>query len=80
VPSKTLAYDPLGRLFQVSAGSTTTQFLYDGDELVAEYTGASATPLRRYVHGTGIDDPIVWYEGASVTTAARRYMQTDHQG
>jgi RHS repeat-associated protein len=38
------------------------------------------TPLRRYVHGTGIDDPIVWYEGAGVTTAARRYMQTDHQG
>jgi RHS repeat-associated protein len=36
--------------------------------------------LRRYVHGMGVDDPIVWYEGASVTTAARRYMQADHQG
>lgn len=34
----TLAYDPMGRLFQVSSGAGTTQFLYDGDELVAEYS------------------------------------------
>ena len=47
----TLAYDPLGRLFQISGGSAgTTQFLYDGDELVAEYDSTGAI-LRRYVHG-----------------------------
>jgi YD repeat-containing protein len=37
-----LVYDPLGRLFQVGGAAGTTQFLYDGDELIAEYD-----PLRR---------------------------------
>lgn len=75
----TLVWDPLGRLFEVSAPSGTTQFLYDGDELVAEYNGAGAL-LRRYVHGAGIDDPLIWYEGMEVSGATRRSFQVDHQG
>ena len=35
--SGALAYDPLGRLRSYMAGGTTTEFLYDGDRLVAEY-------------------------------------------
>jgi len=46
-PNATLAYDPLGRLWQVSGGAGTTRFVYDGDRLVAEYN-ASGTLLRRY--------------------------------
>jgi YD repeat-containing protein len=60
-----LVYDPLGRLFQISSAAGTTQFLYDGDELVAEYNG-SGTLLRRYVHGDSDDDPLFWYEGAAL--------------
>lgn len=75
-----LTWDPLGRLFQTSGGSSgTTQFLYDGDELVAEYDGAGAL-ARRYVHGAGNDDPVVWYEGASTAAANRRFLYADHQG
>lgn len=74
-----LAYDPLGRLWQVSNGATTTRFLYDGDELVAEYDGAN-TLLRRYVHGGGDDDPLVWYEGAAVGSTNRRSLVADYQG
>ena len=72
----TLGYDPLGRLYQ-TAGSATTRFLYDGDELVAEYDG-SGNLLRRYVHGAGVDDPAIWYEGSGL--GDRRSMQADHQG
>jgi RHS repeat-associated protein len=72
-----LTYDPNGRLWQVSSGSTTTQFLYDGDQLSAEYNG-SGTLLRRYVHGTGVDDPLIWYEGSGLT--ARRSLQVNRQG
>jgi RHS repeat-associated protein len=73
--SVTLTYDPLGRLFRISGGASgTTQFLYDGDALVAEYDGAG-TRLRRYVHGIGADVPLVWYEGDS-----RRYLEANHQG
>ena len=55
----------------------TTQFLYDGDRLLAEYNG-SGTLLRRYVHGPGIDEPIVWYEGTGLTN--RRWLHTDERG
>jgi hypothetical protein len=53
-----LRYDPLGRLYETSGGvAGITRFLYDGDELVAEYSGTGAL-LRRYGHGLGDDDPV----------------------
>lgn len=75
--SATLTYDPLGRLFQVTATSGTTRFLYDGDRQVAEYN-ATGTLLRRFVHGPGVDEPLLWYEGATLTT--RRGLLANHQG
>lgn len=73
-----LVYDPLGRLFQTSGTSLgTTRWLYDGDELIAEYDGANNL-LRRYVHGPAEDDPMLWYEGAGL--GDRRSLQVDHQG
>jgi RHS repeat-associated protein len=72
-----LVYDPLGRLFQISSAAGTTQFLYDGDELVAEYNG-SGTLLRRYVHGDADDDPLFWYEGAALDQP--RFPHVNHQG
>jgi RHS repeat-associated protein len=70
----TLAYDPLGRLWQVSSGASTTRFLYDGDRLVMEYNGAGAV-TRSYVHGPGVDEPLVVYEAGQ-----RRFLHADHQG
>ncbi len=79
--SASLRYDPLGRLHEVTGSSGTTRFLHDGDALVAEYD-AAGTMLRRYVHGAaeGIDDPLVWFEGASVADSARRYLFADERG
>lgn len=74
-----LVYDPLGRLFSVAQANGTTQFLYDGDELVAEYD-TGGTLLRRYAHGASVDDPQLWYEGASVTASNHRFLLADHQG
>jgi len=75
----TLTYDPLGRLFQVVGGGKTTQFLYDGDELVAEFSETGV--LRgRYVHGPQSDDPLIWYDGSSVSAATRRSLQANYQG
>ena len=69
-----LRYDPLGRLYE-TVGAATTVFLYDGDELVAEYSGAG-TLLRRYAHGTGVDDPVLWYEGVGLTNPRVRCTPT----
>jgi YD repeat-containing protein len=75
-----LRYDPLGRLYEVVGSDTgTTRFLYDGDDLVAEYN-SSGTLLRRYVHGDGADDPQVWFEGSGVADSARRYLYADERG
>ncbi len=64
-----LSYDPMGRLAQSVINGTTTQFLYDGDALVGEYPATGNTPLRRYVHGVGTDNPLIWYEGGTITAA-----------
>ncbi|WBY08317.1 RHS repeat-associated core domain-containing protein [Sphingomonas sp. 7/4-4] len=73
-----IVYDALGRIIQTTSPSTTpTRFLYDGDQLVEEFD-ASGTVLRRYVHGSGEDDPLLWYEGAGLT--GLRSLQVDHQG
>jgi YD repeat-containing protein len=72
-----LSYDPLGRLQRTTAGSTVTQYIYSGTELMAELDG-SGNVLRRYVHGPGTDDPVVWYEGA--TLATRNYLHADERG
>ncbi len=76
----TLIYDPLGRLFETNkSGANVARFLYDGDALVAEYSSAGAI-LNRYVHGPGVDEPIISYLGATVGNATRNYLHADRQG
>lgn len=72
-----LKYDPLGHLYQVT-GSSTTNFVYSGDALVAEYQNGVMT--RRYVFGGGVDTPLVSYNGAAISSATRQFLHANHQG
>ena len=76
-----LAYDPLGRLRAThTSADVWTYFLYAGDQMIGEYalnTGGAAA-LRRYVHGPGVDEPLVWYEGSGGID--RRWLHADRQG
>lgn len=74
----TLSYDPYGRLAKTT-GTATTRMGYDGVDLIAEYN-ASGILLRRYVHGPGADDPLVWYEVTSGGNGERRYLHKDERG
>lgn len=74
--SANLSYDPLMRLSQVTSAAST-RFAYDGLDRIAEYDGSNSL-LRRYVHGAGIDEPIVWYEGSGTTD--RRFLSSDERG
>jgi RHS repeat-associated protein len=78
-----LRYDPMGRLYETSAGNlaTTTRFLIDGDAMVAEYDGNGAL-TQRYVHGADgkTDDPIAWYKGGTMVNTAVRFLYANHQG
>ncbi|MBK8373307.1 MAG: RHS repeat-associated core domain-containing protein [Sphingomonadales bacterium] len=82
-----LRYDPLGRLYQTGGGTPITRFLYDGDELIAGAEGVARPQYdltgimqRRYVHGRDIDDPVVWFEGASTSNMAARMVNRNWQG
>ena len=72
-----LSYDPGLRLYEVASGSGTTRFGYDGLDLIAEYDGSN-TLLRRYVHGPGMDQPLVQYEASGTTD--RRFLNADERG
>jgi RHS repeat-associated protein len=73
----TLTYDPAGRLSRVVKGASDTKFDHLGPRLIIERNGAG-TILRRYVHGPGDDEPVVWYEGTNLST--RRFLHTDERG
>jgi RHS repeat-associated protein len=74
-----LAYDPMGRLWQTSAGAVVTaRFLYDGDKRIIEYSGAGAV-LRSYAHAREEDEPLVWYENFS-GGFNRYFLHSDQQG
>jgi RHS repeat-associated protein len=53
--------------------SGTTRFAYDGLDIISEHDGAG-TLLRRYVHGDGMDEPLVSYE------SGRRNYHADERG
>lgn len=75
-----LLYDPLGRLYQTWGGAAgVTQFLYDGDDLVAEYSNSGAL-LRRYMFGSGEDEPILWDEGSAMNCSGTKVFHADQQG
>lgn len=77
--SATLVYDPLGRLNSVTSGSNTTSFVYDGNRIAVEYNG-SGTLTQRYVFPESGDDPMVWYDGATMAASDRRYLLANQQG
>ncbi|NMG35575.1 hypothetical protein GRF61_14090 [Azoarcus sp. TTM-91] len=75
--SATLSYDAEGRLHATVLGGVTTNLRYDGTELVAEYNSSGGL-LRRYVHGPGVDEPLVWYEGTGTTN--KTWLYADQLG
>jgi RHS repeat-associated protein len=72
-----LEYDPTGRLAKITYNGTANHYLYDGDELVAEYN-SSGVMTYRYVHGIGNDDPIILYVGSG--TSNKRHLLADERG
>ncbi|MBO9501195.1 RHS repeat-associated core domain-containing protein [Brevundimonas sp. A19_0] len=70
--SVTLAYDPLGRLRRVTSGGVATDWLWDGDRLVAEYDALGALTAR-YAHGQEPDEPL-----AEWSKPARRWYHVDN--
>lgn len=64
-------YDPFGRRIAKTVASTTTKFLWDGDQLLAEYQGTTRT--RRYEYAGGFSPARV-----QMGTSALLEVHTDH--
>ncbi len=50
-----------------------TKFLYEGQQIIAEYNGAGALQ-RRYIPGPGLDNPYVWFEGTGTASSTARRL------
>jgi RHS repeat-associated protein len=72
-------YDPLGRLYETTINGVITQFLYDGDALVAEYN-SNGTLTKRYVHGDQVDEPWAEFEGNNSSLSNATFLHSDHKG
>jgi RHS repeat-associated protein len=71
-------YDSLGRRASKTVSGVATSYLLDGNEEIAEYSGA--TLLRRYITGPAIDDRIAHAEGNLTTAPPKTYYHVNHQG
>lgn len=77
--SPSVPHDPLGRLFHLTQeNGRSLTLVSEGDRLLGEIDDATGTLVRRYVYGPGVDEPLVWYEGAGL--ADRRYLHADERG
>ena len=70
-------YDYLGRRVtkQLVWSGTATKFVYDGEQIIAEYDVCTGWLLRKYVYGPGIDEPICMIDESS-----RHYYHYDGLG
>ncbi len=74
IATQSYQYDDQGRRISKTVGGATTSYLYNGDNLLAEYatwTGAAAS----YTHGPGTDDPLI-----RTTPSASQYYHKDGLG
>ncbi len=74
-----MGYEPASSLlFQVISPTQYTRFGWSGGRLISETTTTASNLARRYVPGPGIDETVVWYEGAGMSD--RRWLHADERG
>jgi len=65
--SASFVYDPIHRQSQKTVGSTKTRYVYSGWQRIADYNGGTGALQRRYVYGTGLDEPLIIVTGTTPT-------------
>ena len=72
--TSTYSSDPMGRRQSKTVNAVTTDFLYDGNNVIMEYDGTN-TMTRRFIYGPGIDDPV-----CMITPTGRYFYHADALG
>jgi RHS repeat-associated protein len=74
-------YDGLGRMDRRQLNSeTATDYRYDGQALIAEHAAGPSAQTRRYVHGAGVDNPLVQYSRQLDGSYVRTWFTSDFKG
>jgi RHS repeat-associated protein len=63
-PNHSFTYDDQGRRLSKTVGTTTTNYLYNGEDILAEYQGWTSA-LAHLTHGPGTDEPLQRVQGTS---------------
>ena len=57
-------------------GSTTQDYFYDGLDIAAEFTGGDwTTATGRYVHGPGVDTPLIRVANGTPNVLPSRWVR-----
>ena len=75
ISTESYKYDDQGNRIQKTVGSTITNFLYNGPDVVGQYTSSWGTASAILTHGPGMDDPIV-----RTTSTTTQYFHQDGLG
>ncbi|MFH1062627.1 MAG: RHS repeat-associated core domain-containing protein [Candidatus Omnitrophota bacterium] len=67
-------YDALGRRIEKDVDGQITKYVYDGEDIIAEYD-ANNNIIARYTHGPSIDEPLILEKSGQTY-----YYQTDGLG
>ena len=74
LPTELYAYSGVNRV-RKTVGSTVTDYLYSGPDIIAEYVDGNTTAAATYAHGPMMDEPL-----ARMTAANDAYYHSDGHG
>ena len=79
--SESYGYDDQGRRIRKTANGQTTYYLYNGQNIIAEYVGDWSQANAMYLQGPGTDNLVVRYQwNATTQSYDRRYYHSDGLG
>ena len=73
-----LDYDPNSRLIRTTLDTSTTDYVYSGDQLIGEYDPLG-NPINLYVYAPGSDIPIARFSGCNGLNDTQ-YLRADERG
>jgi RHS repeat-associated protein len=74
-PNHAFTYDDQGRRLSKTVGATTTNYLYNGQDILAEYQGNWSAALAHLTHGPGTDEPLQRVQGTVGQATGMSFMQ-----
>lgn len=69
------AYDDQDRRIRKTVGSVANDYIYQGQDILAEYANGWTEPTGFITHGASIDIPLIWQPAANDPTGPRYFHQ-----